>query len=616
MVSCCFERIFPNKERKMSPENRRFNRSNKLIMVLFICLAFCLLVSPAQAKYSGGTGEPNDPFLIATAEDLNSIGLDPCDWDKHFKMIADINMADYTGEEFNLIKSSSTPFTGVFDGNNHSISNLTYRETFPWPILYRSLDNMEEGDYPIILPPDVNIIVPPDTNIFIPFPTIYGGDGLFGYVDGVDAEIKNLTLIDPNIQTFGGAIGALVGHLHNGTIDNCIVEGGIVRKLGGIFSFSSYIGGLVGNISDGNVSHCYISNCYSINRSWGGSAGGLTARNEAGTISNCCANNPVVIDGSTISGGLVTVNFGSIVNSFVNGSKNECGLVAHNLGTISNCYATGNAQSAGLVCVNEGTISDSYAEGAVNGNNYAGGLVSINRGTISNCYATSAVDGNNYIGGLVAYNFGIISDCYVTGHVTGDVNVGALVAYDDGGQYASCFWDSDVNPDVNGIGNTADPNVISETTENMQSESTFTDAAWDFITPIWKMCIENDYPKLWWQECPESPLEATVKIVPKALHLNSSGKWITCYIWLPEDCDVVDVNSHSVMLGNEIEPEWIWIEEKEQIVMTMFLRSKVQKLLIELALTGEVELIITGELIDGTGFEGKDTIKAILKGKK
>jgi hypothetical protein len=595
----------------MSPENLRINRSSKLITALLTYLAVCLLASPAKAKYSGGTGEPNDPFLIATAEDLNSIGLDPCDWDKHFKMTADINLADYTDEEFNLI-GTGIPFTGVFDGNGHTILNFTYRETSLLPPFLRPLDRNDGVGNLIVIPPDVNIVVPIDFNVFIPFPPTYGGDGLFGYVDGVDAEIKNLTLIDPNIQTFGGSIGALVGHLENGTIDNCGVEGGIVWKIGGIVGFSSYIGGLVGCISDGNVSNCYVSNT----RLSGGVAAALTARNEAGTIFNCYTTDSVVTGGSLITGGLVNVNFGVILNSYATGSENECGLVSHNTGTISNCYATASAQLAGLVCVNEGTISDCYAEGAVNGNNYAGGLVSINRGTISNCYANSAVDGNNYIGGLVAYNFGTISDCYATGHVTGDVNVGALVGYDDGGQYASCFWDSDINLDVNGIGNTADPNVIGETTENLQTESTFTDAAWDLITPIWKMFIENDYPRLWWQECPESPLEATVKIVPTALHLNSSGKWITCYIWLPEDCDVADVNSHSITLGNEIEPEWIWIEEEKQVLMTMFLRSKVQKLLIELGLIGEVELIITGELIDGTGFEGKDTIKAILKGKK
>ena len=130
------------------------------------------------------------------------------------------------------------------------------------------------------------------------------------------------------------------------------------------------------------------------------------------------------------------------------------------------------------------------------------------------------------------------------------------------------------------------------------------------------MCIENDYPRLWWQECPQFPVEAVVKIAPKTLNLYSSGKWITCYIWLPEDCDVADVNSYSIMLEDEIKAEWIWAVEEKQFVMAKFIRLEVRQLLIESGLLGEVELIITGELIDGTRFEGKDKIKVIDKAKE
>ncbi len=330
-------------------------------------------------------------------------------------------------------------------------------------------------------------------------------------MDGVDAEIKNLTLVDPNIKTFGGSIGALVGHLQNGTLNNCGVEGGIVSKIGGIFitGSSGDIGGLAGYISDGNVLNCHVSNV----QLSGGTTGALTPRNKAGTISNCYATDSVVPGGSLISGGLVTVNSGIILNSYTSGSGDDCGLVGTNLGTISNCHASGSAQWAGLVGFNEngGTISNCYATGIVAGDNFAGGLVSGNKGEISNCYAIAAVDGNNLIGGLVGYNEGTISNCYAAGLVTGDVNVGALAGYDNGGTYVSCFWDSDINPDVNGIGNGSDPSVESRTTAEMQKESTFTDAGWDFTTPVWKMCYEPNYPKLWWEEC-LGPLDLLIEL--------------------------------------------------------------------------------------------------------
>ena len=52
----------------------------------------CLVGLPAQAKYSGGTGEPNDPYQIATAADLIALGETPDDYDKHFILTADIDL--------------------------------------------------------------------------------------------------------------------------------------------------------------------------------------------------------------------------------------------------------------------------------------------------------------------------------------------------------------------------------------------------------------------------------------------------------------------------------------------------------------------------------------------
>ncbi|UCG56823.1 MAG: hypothetical protein JSU70_18395 [Phycisphaerales bacterium] len=60
----------------------------------FSVLAAVLLVGlPAHAKYGGGTGTPEDPHQIWTAEQMNQIGLHAEDWDKHFKLMADIDLA-------------------------------------------------------------------------------------------------------------------------------------------------------------------------------------------------------------------------------------------------------------------------------------------------------------------------------------------------------------------------------------------------------------------------------------------------------------------------------------------------------------------------------------------
>jgi hypothetical protein len=46
-------------------------------------------------RYGGGTGEPNDPHLSYTAEHLNALGAEPNDYDKHFKLMADIDLSGY-----------------------------------------------------------------------------------------------------------------------------------------------------------------------------------------------------------------------------------------------------------------------------------------------------------------------------------------------------------------------------------------------------------------------------------------------------------------------------------------------------------------------------------------
>jgi hypothetical protein len=108
------------------------------------------------------------------------------------------------------------------------------------------------------------------------------------------------------------------------------------------------------------------------------------------------------------------------------------------------------------------------------------------------------------------------------------------------------------------------------------------------------------------------PVSTDVEIVPHRLNLASRGKWISCHIRLPEGYDVADVNSYSILLEEEIEPDWMWFNEKQNVVMAKFRRSEVEDILE----AGEVELTISGELMDGTPFEGMDVITVVEKGRK
>ena len=415
-------------------------------------------VSPQIGELVSGAGVEGDPYLIYTVEELNLIGLFACEWDKQFKLLADVDLSGLSASEFNII---GAPFDGVFDGDGHTISNFSY-----------------------------------DSNGLSYI-------GLFGYVNDANAEIRNLGLVEPNVDG-SRFTGSLVGRLQNGSITNCYTDGGYV-------SGKTWVGGLAGISYYSNISNCYSSTSVTA----GNVVGGLVGEN-GGKIESCWSSGSISGDGYV--GGLVGENHTTISESYsvsgVSGDYMIGGLVgAFVNGEMSNCYAkgsvTGKEEVGGLVgFFDNGEIRNCYAKGGVLGTEYVGGLLGrADRYTIvTNCYSTGSITGTHNIGGLVGRSSGNIEGCYSTGSVTGEYSVGGLIGYDyQSDFYTACFWDSDVNPDVNGIGNTTDPNVVGLPTVLMQAESTFTDAGWDFVgevingpNDIWDICEGTNYPKLVW----------------------------------------------------------------------------------------------------------------------
>jgi len=357
------------------------------------------------SEYGGGSGTAEDPFLIHTAQQMNTIGAYSNDWDKHFKLMADIDLRTFTGTDFNIIgyyisDDDKKPFAGVFDGNDHTISNFAYSSA--------------DRDFA----------------------------GLFGYIESPNTEIKDLGLIDPNLDTNGWFVGSLVGYNLGGNINGCYTQGGTV-------SGAVRVGGLVG-LNDGTINDCY---------------------------STC----------SVFGGGDVA------------------GMVGLNTSTLTMCYSQGSVSGitnvAGLVGQNDGTIIACYATGSVTGSvQTAGGLVGFNEnGNISDCYATGNVEGDLLVGGLAGWNFGIITRCYSIGSVTGNREVGGLVGLNQNTVTLSCW-------NVSTSGQTTSSGGAGLTTSEMQIESIFTNSGWDFMDEaengtedIWWIIEGQDYPRLWWE---------------------------------------------------------------------------------------------------------------------
>ena len=105
-------------------------RISRVWGTILLTITIFSLSLPAYDKYSGGTGEPNNPYQIATAEDLMLLGESPEDYDKHFILTADIDLdPNLPGrkvfDEAVIAPTEKTAFTGVFDGNGHIVSCLT-----------------------------------------------------------------------------------------------------------------------------------------------------------------------------------------------------------------------------------------------------------------------------------------------------------------------------------------------------------------------------------------------------------------------------------------------------------------------------------------------------------
>lgn len=228
-------------------------RKNWICLLLVLVMALAMLPTAAFAAngtpegnwadyaadaFAGGTGAKDDPYLIATAEQLAKLAADVKAGEKYsntyFRLEADLDLSAHVWTPIGTYiwpingTSTSLAFSGNFDGNSKTISGLY-------------VDERETKSVA----------------------------GLFGYVncskdDHLDVGIKDLIIVDAAIYTseeglMENSAGILAGlvmanRIISITVSNVTVSGTIVCEM---TDGSNKIGGLVGDSTRVTYTDCH-----------------------------------------------------------------------------------------------------------------------------------------------------------------------------------------------------------------------------------------------------------------------------------------------------------------------------------------------------------------------
>jgi hypothetical protein len=476
----------------MRGSNSKGDNLNFKTIAIFIALNY-ILITNANAQFAGGSGTSEDPYKVATIEQLQEIRNHI---DKHFIQIVNIDAESTVnwneGKGFEPIGDSVVMFSGSYNGNDYSISKL-------------SISRQNENNI-----------------------------GVFGFLKG--ATLSNVRLIDVRI-TGGSIVGALAADNNGGLIKNSSVTGQIIT----IGNDSYFTGGLIGwNKNGGNIINSHAEVSVKGNNSVGGLVGTHHDRNsliiESSSNSNVqgiysvgglvggiyfgasvsTSNSKGIVEGESSVGGLageLRDNPSSISNSnsnaTVTGGSMVGGLIGHSRfgSRISHSYALGKVSGkqnvGGLIGqlldgVTIGTLSNSFSTGNVHGEVKVGGLVGENTAIISNSYAQGNVIGANEVGGLVGLNHGngMVSYSYSTGTADGNQDTGGFIGL-NGANIQSSYYDIESSNQLHGVGRGSQGGVIGLNSMQISGFNAKTDMAELDFQNTWA-AIPNKYPRLLW----------------------------------------------------------------------------------------------------------------------
>lgn len=450
-------------------------------------LFLCSILS-TFAQFSGsGSGTESDPYLIFYADQLtqvrNYLGKDGV----YFKLMADIDLGDWLNdnspsEGWQPIGVESARFKGIFDGNGHTISNISIKRA--------STDNV----------------------------------GFFGYTDG--ATIKNLTI--KGDITGRNSVGGVVGTGLNTTITGVHYVGKVTG--------TENVGGLTGWLtSSSTLKDCSLQGDVKGAKDVGGIVGGTTDLRN--THSNLQCNGTVTATGDNCGG-----IFGSLAgidielkecttNATIQGHDYVGGIIGYAeslpFKSIEKCNSiitlSGNDYVGGILGGNQ-TVQPTLHYGEITTykgvydsryyHKYTDEILSelVSNSALKNCFTEGTIiSGQNFVGGLIGkanYSYGIastfvkdieyydgkdvrrrqqypieqtfykygqntlaISNCYFNGDIQGTENVGGISGWQDAGDITKSYANATILGKTN-VGGIVGEMTCSAATASITSNST------------------------------------------------------------------------------------------------------------------------------------------------
>ena len=413
----------------------------KKLFSILLALTLALGMNAAFAEsspYAGGTGTAEDPYRIATAEQLLALSAAVNDgsaggyYGACFALTEDLDLAGIEWQpigQMDLADQSnvSCMFMGVFDGQGHTISNMTFSSDYP--IVGAGIFGMNLGEVKNLNAKNITVTCT-DT-----FSNAVGA--VVGYNMGM---VHDVTLSGENSIAGVNCIGGIAGG-NNGAVYNCSVDGTTIRVLGD------------NAFPEGRIVQADVAEC-----------GGLVIGGSfGGSIDNCTAKGTVIAEGNEpialggIAGCLEMMDTVTNCTADVTITTIKGG---HAIGGL--CGFGGSHSNGNIIAETEGVVTTKYPS------------------EITNCKVTAVINapGATHVGGLFGtglYFYGEetafkVSGCSVKAEITGAVTPGAVAGRSVNSVIESC--EADVTLDGEALtAETGETSVMYESADQGEEEA-------------------------------------------------------------------------------------------------------------------------------------------------